>query len=61
VARKKQKASSEVPASIIVECGTVSTGKIDFPEGNITYIFGIEHWKYNGISFTKIGKLCSLY
>jgi len=59
--RKKLKASSEVPDTIIVECDTVSTGKKDFPEGNILYIFGTEHWKDNGITFTKIGKLCLIY
>jgi hypothetical protein len=58
--RKKRKASSEVPYSIIVECDTVSTGKRDFPEENIPYIFGIEEWKKNGIPFTKIGKVCFL-
>jgi len=33
--RKKLKTSSAVPDSIIVECGTVSNGKRDFPEGKL--------------------------
>ena len=37
---KKRKTSTEVPDIIIVECGTVSNGKRDFPEGKFTYIFG---------------------
>jgi len=52
--------SSEVPDSILVECGTVSTGKRDFPEGNILYVLRSVKWKRNGNSFTKIGKFCLL-
>jgi hypothetical protein len=48
---KKRKASSEVADSSLVGCETVSTGKADVPEGNISYIFRIEQWKINGISF----------
>jgi len=40
-----------------VDCGTVSTGKRGFSEGNIPYIFRIVQWKNNGILFTKIGNM----
>jgi hypothetical protein len=44
--RKKKKSSFEVPDSNLVGCGTVSTGKNDFPQGNnIVYIFRFEQWK----------------
>jgi len=50
--RKKQKAIFEVSDSSLGGCGTVSTGKYDFPqENNIPYIFKIEQWN----------KLCLLF
>jgi len=35
---KKQKESSEVRDSNLVDCGTLSTGERDFPEEIIPYI-----------------------
>jgi hypothetical protein len=41
----------------LVGCGIVSTGKGDFPQDSITYIFRIEQWKNNGFLFKKTGKI----
>ena len=50
-----------VPDSSRVLCGTLSTGKIDFPQRSITYIFRLEQWYDNGIFFTQIGIPYLLY
>jgi hypothetical protein len=39
-----------------VEFGTVSTGKGDFPHGNVTF-FTKDKWKKNGVLFTNINIL----
>jgi len=51
---EKQKTSSEVRHSNLLDCGNLSTRKRDFLKGNIPYIFRIEHWKDNGIPFTNL-------
>ena len=38
---EEAKASSEVRESSLVDSGILSTGKREFPEGNIPYIFRI--------------------
>ena len=44
--RKERNVSFKVPDSNVLRCGTLSTGKSDFPqENNIAYIFRVEHWK----------------
>jgi len=52
--RKNEKASFAVPDSSPVGCSTLSTGKSDFPQENVAYIFRIAHWKVIGIYFKKL-------
>jgi hypothetical protein len=54
---KVEKESVEAPDSSLVGCGTLSTGKGDFPQGISAYNFRIDEWENNGILFTKIGEL----
>ena len=44
--KEKEKVRFEVPDSSLVEYGTISAAKSDFPhERNIVYIFRIEQWR----------------
>jgi hypothetical protein len=41
--RKKRKTNFEVPDPNLLGYGTVSNGNSDIPQGNIAYIFRIDH------------------
>ena len=58
---KEAKVKLAVTDSCLVECGNVSSGKSDFPQGSIAYICGIKHRKNNGVFFKEMGKFCLLY